>query len=78
MPKVFVAVAPQNPILRDYEHGPVPEGHVRVKVEFGATKRGTEMTGYYGLRRNKFAMGLGATCAWNGLWKLVVAWKVSQ
>ena len=78
MPKELVAVAPQNRILRDYEDGPVPEGHVRVKIEFGATKRGTEMTGYYGLRRNKFPMGLGATFAWGGLWKLEVEWKVSQ
>ena len=46
MPKELVAVAPHEPVLQDYEDGPVPERHVHVKVEFGAPKRGTEMTGY--------------------------------
>ena len=62
MPKELVAVAPRQPVLQDYEDGPVPEGHVRVKVEFGAPKRGTEMTGYYDLRGTTFPMGLGNMC----------------
>jgi len=62
MPKELVAVAPREPVLREYEDGPVPEGHVRVQVEHGAPKRGTEMTMYYGLRGAGFPQGLGNMC----------------
>jgi threonine dehydrogenase-like Zn-dependent dehydrogenase len=62
MPKELVAIAAQQPILRDYEDGPVPDGHVRVKVEFGAPKRGTELTMYRGARGAGFPMGLGNMC----------------
>ncbi len=62
MPKELVAVGPRQPVLRDYEDGPVPEGHVRVKVAFGSPKRGTELTMYYGLRGARFPMGLGNMC----------------
>ncbi|MCZ6678262.1 MAG: zinc-binding alcohol dehydrogenase [Candidatus Poribacteria bacterium] len=62
MPKELVAVAVQQPVLREYEDGPVPEGHLRVKVEFGAPKRGTELTLYHGARGAKFPMGLGNMC----------------
>ena len=62
MPKELVAVAPRQPVLREYEDGPVPKGSVRVQVEFGAPKRGTEMTMYYGLRGAGFPQGLGNMC----------------
>ena len=62
MPKELVAVAPQQPVLRDYEDGPVPDGHIRVKVDFGAPKRGTELTLYHGGRGARFPMGLGNMC----------------
>ncbi len=62
MPKELVAVAPRQPVLREYEDGPVPKDSVRVQVEFGAPKRGTEMTMYYGLRGAGFPQGLGNMC----------------
>ena len=62
MPKELIAVAAGQPALRDYEDGPVPEGHVRVKVEFGSPKRGTELTMYHGNRGGRFPMGLGNMC----------------
>lgn len=62
MPKELIAIDVRKPILREYEDGPVPEGHVRVKVEFGSPKRGTELTLYRGGRRVKFPMGLGNMC----------------
>ena len=62
MPKELIAVAPRQPVLKEYEDGPVPEGNVRVQVEFGAPKRGTEMTMYYGLRGARFPHGLGNMC----------------
>lgn len=46
MLRELVALEPRKPILREYEDGPLPEGHVRVMVEFGAPKHGTELTLY--------------------------------
>lgn len=62
MPKELIAIDVRKPILREYEDGPVPEGHVRVKVEFGSPKRGTELTLYRGGPGVKFPMGLGNMC----------------
>jgi threonine dehydrogenase-like Zn-dependent dehydrogenase len=62
MPKELVAIAVQQPVLQDYEDVPVPEGHVRVKVDFGAPKRGSELTGYHAVRGGRFPMGLGNMC----------------
>ncbi len=62
MPKELVAIAPRQPILREYEDGPVPADSVRVQIEFGAPKRGTEMTLYYGFRGAGFPHGLGNMC----------------
>lgn len=62
MPKELIAVAPREPVLREYEDGPVPADSVRVQVEFGAPKRGTEMTMYYGFRGAGFPHGLGNMC----------------
>jgi len=62
MPKELIALAVKQPALRDYEDAPVPEGHVRVKVEFGSPKRGTELTLYRGYRGAGFPMGLGNMC----------------
>lgn len=62
MPRELIAVGVREPVLRDYEDGPVPEGRVRVKVEFGSPKRGTELTGYRGDRGGRFPMGLGNMC----------------
>ena len=62
MPKELVAIAPRQPVLRDYEDSPLPADSVRVQVEFGVPKRGTEMTMYYGLRGAGFPQGLGNMC----------------
>jgi len=62
MPKELVAIEARKPVLREYEDGPVPEGHIRVKVEYGAPKHGTEMTMYRGYRGARFPMGLGNMC----------------
>ena len=62
MPMELVAVALRQPVLREYEDGPVPADSVRVKVEFGAPKRGTELTAYYGYDGETFPMGLGNMC----------------
>lgn len=62
MPRELVAIDVRKPVLREYEDGPVPEGHVRVKVEFGAPKRGSELTMYRGDRMPGFPMGLGNIC----------------
>ena len=62
MPKELVAVAARQPVLRDYQDGAVPDGHVRVKVESGSPKRGTELTLYHGDRGAHFPMGLGNMC----------------
>jgi len=62
MPRELVALDVRKPALREYEDGPVPEGHVRVKVDFGSPKRGTELTMYRGDRMPGFPMGLGNMC----------------
>lgn len=62
MPEELVAIDIRKPALRDYEDGPVPAGSVRVKVEFGSPKRGSELTSYRGDRKPKFPMGLGNMC----------------
>ncbi len=62
MPKELVAVAPRQPVLREYEDGPVPADSVRVQVEFGAPKRGTELTAYYGYNNPSFPLRLGNMC----------------
>ncbi len=48
MPRELVVVAPRTLELREYEDGPVPSGHVRVRSEFTAAKHGTEMAMYRG------------------------------
>ncbi|MBD3180675.1 zinc-binding dehydrogenase [Candidatus Poribacteria bacterium] len=62
MPKELVALDIRKPALREYEYGPIPAGSVRVKVEFGSPKRGTELTMYRGDRKAGFPMGLGNMC----------------
>jgi threonine dehydrogenase-like Zn-dependent dehydrogenase len=62
MPKELVAIEARKPVLRDYEDGPVPDGNVRVKVDFGSPKRGTELTMYRATRGGSFPMGLGNMC----------------
>jgi threonine dehydrogenase-like Zn-dependent dehydrogenase len=62
MPKELVAIEARKPVLRDYEDRPIPDGNVRVKVDFGSPKRGTELTLYRGSHGAGFPMGLGNMC----------------
>ena len=62
MPRELIAIAPRQPVLREYEDGPVPADSVRVQVEFGAPKRGTELTAYYGYNNPSFPLRLGNMC----------------
>ena len=48
MPRELIALEPGTPELREYSDGPLPDGCVRVRVEFGAPKHGTELTMYRG------------------------------
>ena len=61
MPKKLVAVAVRQPVLQDYEEEPIPEGHVRVKSDFGSPKRGTELHLYHDENR-RFPLALGNMC----------------
>ena len=61
MPKKLVAVAVRQPVLQDYEDEPIPEGHVRVKSDFGSPKRGTELHLYHDENR-RFPLALGNMC----------------
>lgn len=62
MPKELVALERGKPVIREYKEEPLPEGYIRVKVEFGSPKHGTELTLYHGNRGAKFPMGLGNMC----------------
>jgi 2-desacetyl-2-hydroxyethyl bacteriochlorophyllide A dehydrogenase len=59
MPRELIATAPRTPSLREYDDGPVRDGHVRIETEFGAPKHGTEMTMYRAVRGQNFPIGLG-------------------
>ncbi len=62
MPRELVAVEPRKPVLREYDDGPVPGGHVRVAVEYGSPKRGTELSNYRVDRASSFPQALGNMC----------------
>ena len=46
MARELVAIAPQQPVLRQYELPPLGPGMVRIRSEFGAPKHGTELVEY--------------------------------
>ena len=64
MPKELVAIAPRQPVLREYEDGPVPADSVRVQVDFGAPKRGTELDSILRIRKPKFSTGTWEYVCW--------------
>ena len=41
-----------RPVLEEYTDGPVPEGYVRVRCDYGAPKHGTE---WHGTGKDPFA-----------------------
>ena len=53
MLKELVALEPGKPVLRAYEDEPLKEGFVRINVEHGAPKHGTELTYYRGINPEK-------------------------
>lgn len=48
MPRELVAVAPRQPVIRDYDEPKLQPKQVRVKSEFSAPKHGTELAMYRG------------------------------
>ncbi len=48
MTRELVAIAPRQPVLRDYVEPPLGPNDVRIKSEFGAAKHGTEIPIYRG------------------------------
>ncbi|MBI2942223.1 MAG: zinc-binding alcohol dehydrogenase [Chloroflexi bacterium] len=47
-PRELVAIAPRQPVLREYVDRPLEVGEVRIKTKFGAPKHGTELGSYRG------------------------------
>ncbi|MCZ6680368.1 MAG: zinc-binding dehydrogenase [Candidatus Poribacteria bacterium] len=48
MPRELVAIAPRQPVLREYEESLLNPGEVRLRSFFSAPKHGTELRGYRG------------------------------
>src|SRR5262249_4542080 len=48
MPRELVAIAPRQPVLREYEEPELLPNQVRVRSEFSAPKHGTELGLYRG------------------------------
>ena len=57
MPRELVAVAPRQPVLREYEDGPVPADSVRIQVEFGAPQTRHRTDGVLRIQQRKFSDG---------------------
>lgn len=49
MPRELVAVAPRQPVIREYEEPKLQPRQVRVRSEFSAPKHGTELAAYRGI-----------------------------
>ncbi|MGQ9630679.1 MAG: zinc-dependent alcohol dehydrogenase [bacterium] len=49
MPRELIAIAPRNPILREYDEKPLGPGEVRIKSSFSAEKFGTSFPIYRGI-----------------------------
>ena len=48
MPRELVAIAPHQPVLREYEDPPLTGDQIRLRTEFAAPKHGTELALYRG------------------------------
>ena len=48
MPKELVALAPSQPVLRDYEERKPKENEILVRTQFSAAKHGTESFLFHG------------------------------
>ncbi len=49
MPRELVAIAPRQPVLREYTEPPLGPAQVRIRAEFSAPKHGTELHIYRGI-----------------------------
>ncbi|MCC6442854.1 MAG: hypothetical protein IT210_05280 [Armatimonadetes bacterium] len=49
MPRELVAIAPRQPVIREYDDPPLKENRVRIRSEFSTPKRGTELGIYRGV-----------------------------
>src|ERR687890_2108173 len=45
-PHELIAVAPREPVIREYEEPPLGPTQIRIKTEFASPKHGTELVGY--------------------------------
>lgn len=48
MPRELVAIAPNEPVIREYEENPLQPGQIRIKTEFSAEKHGTSLAFFKG------------------------------
>ena len=46
MPRELVAIAPREPVIREYEDPPLGPWQIRIKTEFASPKHGTELVTY--------------------------------
>jgi len=46
MPRELVAIAPREPVIREYEDPPLGPRQIRIKTEFASPKHGTELVTY--------------------------------
>src|SRR5215213_3346739 len=47
MPRELVAIAPREPVIREYEEPPLGPRQIRIKTEFASPKHGTELVAYH-------------------------------
>ena len=59
MPKELVAIAVQQPVLQDYEEGPVPAGNIRHQSGLRCTQTGHRVDGVSWISRCVISNGLG-------------------
>ncbi len=46
MPRELVAIAPRQPVIREYDDPPLGPRQIRIKTEFASPKHGTELVTY--------------------------------
>jgi threonine dehydrogenase-like Zn-dependent dehydrogenase len=46
MPRELVAIAPREPVIREYDEPPLGPRQIRIKTELASPKHGTELVGY--------------------------------
>jgi threonine dehydrogenase-like Zn-dependent dehydrogenase len=63
MPRELVAIAPREPVIREYEDAPLGARQIRIKTEFASPKHGTELVAY----RNDPVANRPYDRAWGGV-----------